>query len=72
MKDIQVGSLIVRKGATINGDEVKTLKSLGITTVSDPGLATAIAIALFAAYLLFGLYLHTYRLSFSSRHQLWL
>jgi putative nucleotidyltransferase with HDIG domain len=60
MKEIDVGSIIVRKGDTVTADEVQTLESLGITTVSDPGLAAAITIALFAAFLLFGLYLHTY------------
>lgn len=60
MKEIETGTVIVQKGETIKADEVRTLESLGITQVSDAGLATAIAIALFSAFLLFGLYLHTY------------
>ncbi len=64
MRVIHTGSVIVKKSETIKPDEVKTLKCLGITKVSDPGLATAIAIALFAAYLLLGIYMHMYEPKF--------
>lgn len=60
MKEIDAGAVIVHKGETISAEEAKTLHALGITEVSDPGLATVIAIALFAAYILFGVYLYTY------------
>jgi putative nucleotidyltransferase with HDIG domain len=60
MKEIDTGSVIVQKGEQIKTEELRTLESMGITEVSDPGLASAIAIALFSAFLLFGLYLHTY------------
>ncbi|MBX9685781.1 MAG: HDIG domain-containing protein [Candidatus Obscuribacterales bacterium] len=60
MKPIETGSVIVHRGETLQAEQIKTLESLGITQVSDPGLATVIAIALFAAYLLFGVYLYTY------------
>ncbi len=60
MKEIDAGAVIVHKGETISAEEAKTLTALGITEVSDPGLATVIAISLFAAYILFGVYLYTY------------
>lgn len=60
MKRIDTGAVIVQKGEEIKNDDLRTLESLGITEVSDPALASAIAIALFSAFLLFGLYLHTY------------
>jgi cyclic-di-AMP phosphodiesterase PgpH len=59
-KEIDYGAIIVKKGKRITSEDVKTLDSIGITQVSDLGLAAAIAIALFAAYLLFGTYLHMY------------
>ncbi|MBX9720963.1 MAG: hypothetical protein K2X81_06195, partial [Candidatus Obscuribacterales bacterium] len=60
MKEIEVGTVIVAKGQILDASDVKTLETVGITQVSDPGLAAVIAIALFAAFLLFGVYLYTY------------
>ncbi len=60
IKEIEVGAVIVQKGETIKEEQVRTLEKLGITEVSDPGLASVLAISLFAAYLLFGVYLFTY------------
>ena len=60
MKEIDGGSVIVQKGEVIKPFEAKTLEALGVTEVSDPGLATVIGVALFAAFLLYGVYLYTY------------
>lgn len=60
MKQISKGEVVARKGDTLSKEQVRALAAVGIKEVSNPGLATVIAIALFAAYLLFGVYLYTY------------
>jgi putative nucleotidyltransferase with HDIG domain len=60
MKQIDQGSVIVKKGDRISADQLATLNSMGITEVRDANLAAVIGISLFAAFLMFGIYLYTF------------
>lgn len=60
MKQIDQGSVIVKKGDRITADKLATLNSMGITEVHDANLAAVIGMALFAAFLMFGIYLYTF------------
>lgn len=60
MKQIDLGSVIVRKGDRISAAQLATLNSMGITEVRDANTAAVIGIALFAAFLMFGIYLYTF------------
>ena len=61
MKQIDQGSLIVKKGDRITESQLETLNSMGITEVRDANLAALIGMALFAAFLMFGIYLYTFQ-----------
>lgn len=60
MKEIAAGTIIVSKGSIVQDDDVSTLASIGVTKVQKPGLVLGLAIALFTAYGLLGIFLYTY------------
>ncbi|MBY0360025.1 MAG: HDIG domain-containing protein [Candidatus Obscuribacterales bacterium] len=60
LKEVEAGAIIVSKDKRITADEVKTLNAAGITEFRDPNFAYGMAIALFAAFVLFAVFLYTY------------
>lgn len=60
LKEIELGSVVVRKGETVTPEKIEELKALGITEVRNLNQALAAALAVFAAYCLLGIFLVSY------------
>jgi putative nucleotidyltransferase with HDIG domain len=59
-KEIEGGTVIVRRGQPITDDQYELLKKLGLTRVQDWSTIVGIAVSLLAAFGLFAVYLHTF------------
>lgn len=63
-KEIDTGTVIVRRGEHVSSDDVNVLNQMGITHSREISNLLGIAVALLAAFALFGLFLFTYEPQF--------
>jgi putative nucleotidyltransferase with HDIG domain len=59
-REIETGALLIQKGEILTPEDVTTLRQMGITHTYDIHNLVGVAVALFAAFFLFGLFLFTY------------
>lgn len=61
LKEVETGTLLIQRGERLTSDDVAMLKGMGITHTGDIDNVLGVAVALLAAFCLFGLFLFTFQ-----------